>query len=161
MPAKQVTVIIEGDVQFVGLRSYVEELASRYDLAGFVYNDIAEGNVKFVCEGEVREIDEVVKGISKFVGVEKVSIQEKVILPRPVGRVVIGVERDIFERLNLGVRHLASIDGRLASIEERIVSMDTRLGENTSILKENTSILKENRSILKDIKNILEKIAEK
>ncbi|MEE8179890.1 MAG: acylphosphatase [bacterium] len=144
---KQATIIIEGDVQLLGFRSYVDELASRHDLAGFVYTDISEGNVKFVCEGEVPKIEEVMGEINKFLGVSKVSIQDRVILPKPVGRVVIGVERDIFDRLDLGVTRLGSIDGHLASIGEHTASIDTRLEENTGILG--------------DIRNILEKIAEK
>jgi acylphosphatase len=151
---KQATIIIEGDIQFLGFRSYVEEVALRYDFAGFVYNDTLEGNVKFVCEGEVPKIEEVMEEIDKFPGVSKVTIQDRIILPKPVGRVVVGVERDIFDRLDLGVRRLGSIDNRLASIEEHTASMDTRLEENTGILKENTTLLE-------DIRDILKKISEK
>lgn len=150
---KQVTMILPGNLQLMGFRGYIEELASKYDLAGFVYNDVLDGTVKFVCEGETGEIEELGEEIKKSLGVE-VAIQDRVLLPKPVGRVVVGIERDIFERLDLGVARLGSMDNRLASIEENTGSMDNRLASVDSTLKENSVLLN-------DIKKILQKIAEK
>lgn len=149
----QLTITISGNIFLAGFRSFVEELSLKYDIAGFVYNDFRDNTVKFVCEGEVSKIERFVEEIKKYPDL-KVEVQNKIILPKPAGRVVIGIEREIFDRLDLGVLHLASIDERLASI-------DKTLKENTGMLKENTNVLKENTGILKDIKNILQKIAEK
>ena len=178
---KQVTIVISGKVQFIGLRGYIEELTSEYDLAGFVYNDFRDGTVKLACEGEASSIDELAEEIRRNPEV-RVEVRDKILLPKPAWRVVVGVERDIFSRLDLGVEHLGSIDSSLASVKEHTASMDGKLGsmdgklgsmdgrltsvdvtlrENTGILKENTGILKENSSVLKDIRKILQKIAEK
>lgn len=172
---KQTTIVIEGNVQFVGFRSYIEELASRRNLKGFVYNDIHEGNVKLICEGDAPNIKGLIKEIGKNAHVSRIDVKDKILLPKPIGRVVVGIERDTFNRLDLGVEHLGSIDTRLDSIDMHTGSMDITLRENTDILKENTDILKEstdilkentgimteNTSLLKDIKEILHKIAEK
>jgi acylphosphatase len=88
---KQVTIVISGDVQLIGFRGYLEELATGYDLAGFVYNDLRDATVKFVCEGEASNIEELVKEIEKNPGI-RVDIQDKILLPKPVGRVVIGIK---------------------------------------------------------------------
>ncbi len=107
---KQLTLVIEGNVQYVGFRNYIENLAHKYDLAGFVYNDYNERNVKFVCEGEISKIERISEEISRYPGVKKISFSEKILLPKPVGRVIGGVEKDIFDRLDLGVDRLGSID---------------------------------------------------
>ncbi|MEE8423345.1 MAG: acylphosphatase [Thermodesulfobacteriota bacterium] len=91
---KQATIVIEGTVQFVGFRSYIEELASRRDLKGFVYNDIPEGNVKLICEGEVHNIKGLIEEIGKSPHVSRVDVKDEILLPKPVGRVVVGIERD-------------------------------------------------------------------
>lgn len=69
-------------------------------------------------------------------------------------KVVIGVEKDIFERLDLGVSRLGSIDATLKS-------MDATMKEDTSILKEKASTLKDHTGLFEDMKCILQKIAEK
>ncbi len=125
---KQLTLVIEGDVQYVGFRNYIENLANKYDLAGFVYNDYNERNVKFVCEGEISKIERISEEISKYPGVKKISFSEKILLPKPVGRVVGGVEKDIFDRLDLGVDRLGSIDNKLGSINTHLASVDVKLG---------------------------------
>lgn len=165
---KQTTIVIDGRVQFIGFRGYIEELALKYNLGGFVYNDLQENNIKFICEGEISDIEKLVEDVQKYPGVTHISFLDRIVLPKPVGRIVVGVERDIFERLDLGVSRLGSINGRLASIESHTASMDanlksidTTLEEGTSILKGDTSTLKENTGLLKDIKEILQKIAEK
>ncbi|MFH1774061.1 MAG: acylphosphatase, partial [Methanobacteriota archaeon] len=124
---KQVTIVISGKVQFIGLRGYIEELTSEYDLAGFVYNDFRDGTVKLACEGEASSIDELAEEIRRNPEV-RVEIRDKILLPKPAGRVVVGVERDIFSRLDLGVERLGSIDSSLASVKEHTASMDGKLG---------------------------------
>jgi len=165
---KQATIVIEGVVQFVGFRSYIEEVASRYDLAGFVYNDLREANVKFVCEGNATNIEGLVKEIAKYPYVTRVHVKDEILLPKPVGRVVVGVEQEIFSRLDLGVERLNSIDMHVTSIDATLRENTGVLKENTEILKENTGVLKENAGVLKenssllrDIRGILHKIAEK
>jgi acylphosphatase len=166
---KQVTIVISGKVQFIGLRGYIEELTSEYDLAGFVYNDFRDGTVKFACEGEASSIDELAEEIRRNPEV-RVEVRNKILLPKPAGRVVVGVERlgSIDSSLASVKEHtasmdtkLGSMDGKLGSMDGRLTSVDVTLRENTGILKENTGILKEDSSVLKDIRKILQKIAEK
>jgi len=165
---KQVTLVIEKDVSFVGFRNYIEGLAQKYQLPRFVYNDYQEGNVKFICEGGVQDIEKMRDEIEGYPGVKRVTSSEKIQLPKPAGRVVSGIERDIFERLDLGVTHLGAIEGHTGKMDSRMESMDnhlesinTSLEENISMLKENTETSRENTTILRDIRGILKSLAEK
>jgi acylphosphatase len=136
---KQATIVLSGEVQYVGLRAEMEELLARHGFPGFVYNDVKEGTLKLVCEGEDAEIKRMVAEIRTVHPEISLSLRDGVILPKPAGRVVIGVEREIFDRLDLGVNRLGSIDGTLKSMNKKLDKLDT----------------------LEDIKGLLEKIAEK
>lgn len=136
---KQATIVLSGEVQYVGLRAEMEELLARHGFSGFVYNDMKEGTLKLVCEGEDAEIKRLVAEISAVHPEISISLKGGVILPKPVGRVVIGVEREIFDRLDLGVYRLGSIDDTLKSMNKKLNKLDT----------------------LEDIRGLLEKIAEK
>ncbi|MCS4541522.1 MAG: acylphosphatase [Euryarchaeota archaeon] len=141
--AKQATVVLSGEVQYVGLRAEMEELLARHGFPGFVYNDTKDGTLKVVCEGDEAEIRQLIAEISAGRPEVRVSLKEGVVLPKPAGRVVIGVEREIFERLDLGVERLGSMDAKL----NRLESMDTKLESMDGTLK--------------DIKGLLKKLAEK
>jgi acylphosphatase len=136
---KQATIVLSGEVQYVGLRSEMEELLARHGFSGFVYNDMKDSTLKLVCEGEDADIKRLVAEISAVRPEIRISLKEGVILPKPAGRVVIGVEREIFDRLDLGVERLGTINDKLASIDKKLDKLDT----------------------LEDIKGLLEKIAEK
>ncbi len=136
---KQATIVLSGEVQYVGLRAEMEELLARHGFPGFVYNDMKDGTLKLVCEGDEAEINRLVIEIGAVHPEISISLREGVILPKPAGRVVIGVEREIFERLDLGVDRLGSIDDALKSMNKKLDKLDS----------------------LEDIKGLLEKIAEK
>ncbi len=53
---KQATIVLSGEVQYVGLRAEMEELLARYDFPGFVHNDLKDGTLKVVCEGDEAKI---------------------------------------------------------------------------------------------------------
>lgn len=59
----QATLIIKGKVQMVGYRVVVKRIAQRMGLIGYVEN-ISNGNVKVVCEGEIKDIDDFIKLIT-------------------------------------------------------------------------------------------------
>lgn len=56
--------IFEGRVQGVGFRYSCKELAKGYDLIGFVEN-LADGTVKLVLQGESEEIEEYLQDLSE------------------------------------------------------------------------------------------------
>ena len=74
-------------------------------------------------------------------------------------RVVIGVEREIFERLDLGVDRLGTIDGKMASVDKKLEKLE-KLDKLGTIDSKLTSMDKK-LDTLEDIKGLLKKIAEK
>ncbi|PIU28750.1 MAG: acylphosphatase [Candidatus Hydromicrobium americanum] len=75
---KTYKVVLFGRVQGVGFRYFVESIASKYDISGYVRNTF-NGKVEVVCQGEEEElkqfIDEVKKGPA-FSVVTDVKIEE-------------------------------------------------------------------------------------
>ncbi len=153
---KQATVVLSGEVQYLGLRVEMEELLAKHGFSGFVYNDMKDGTLKLVCEGDEAEIKRLIAEISVARPEINISLKEGVILPKPAGRVVIGVEREIFERLDVGVDRLGSIDGTLKSVDKKLSKLDTIEDTLRSANKKLDKL-----DTLGDIKELLEKIAEK
>ena len=56
--------IFEGRVQGVGFRYSCKEQAKGYDLTGFVQN-LPDGTIKLVLQGEAEEIDEYLQDLSE------------------------------------------------------------------------------------------------
>jgi acylphosphatase len=74
---KTYKVILSGRVQGVGFRFYVESIAGKYDVKGYVRNTI-NGKVEVVCQGEdgiYHFIEEIKKGPS-FSVVADVKVEE-------------------------------------------------------------------------------------
>lgn len=75
---KTYKVIFSGRVQGVGFRYFVESIAGKYDIRGYVRNTY-DGKVEVVCQGEEEDlkhfIDEIKKGPS-FSVVTNVEIEE-------------------------------------------------------------------------------------
>ncbi|MFZ3085525.1 MAG: acylphosphatase [Candidatus Hydromicrobium sp.] len=67
-----------GRVQGVGFRYFVESIASKYDISGYVRNTF-DGKVEIVCQGEEEDlkqfIDEIKKGPA-FSAVTDIKIEE-------------------------------------------------------------------------------------
>jgi len=176
----QATLVLSGNVQYMGFRRELEELLTSHNFSGFVYNDRRDWTVKIVCEGDEAEIKRLGEKISSEYPEVSISLEEKVILPKPAGRVVVGMEQEIFERLDLGVSRLGSIDERLGSVDtkldklssvdgkldgisgklNKLDSMDEKLGKLDSMDGKLDS-MNGKLDTLKDIKKVLEKIAEK
>ncbi|MDJ0270939.1 MAG: acylphosphatase, partial [Aigarchaeota archaeon] len=57
---RRAEIIFDGEVQGVGFRYYVRRVARRLKLVGYVEN-LADGRVRVVCEGNEQSIEELVK----------------------------------------------------------------------------------------------------
>ena len=74
---KRAILIAKGRVQKVGYRDFVQDSARELGITGYVEN-LEDGNVKVVCEGEEAEINEFIKGIKvkkDFVDVVETSVK--------------------------------------------------------------------------------------
>lgn len=73
---RRVEVIVKGEVQKVGYRDFVQKIARTLDIKGYAQN-LREGNVLIVCEGEKDNIDKFAEEIrvkKHFMDVKAVNI---------------------------------------------------------------------------------------
>ena len=78
MAKKRVTIHAKGEVQKVGYRDFAQKVARKLGIVGYVEN-MRDGSVQIVCEGEESAIEEFSKSIKvkvKFIDVEEVNIIE-------------------------------------------------------------------------------------
>ncbi len=74
---KRAVIIAKGMVQKVGYRDFVQDSARELGITGYVEN-LEDGNVKVVCEGEAAEINDFIKGIKvkkDFIEVVETSLE--------------------------------------------------------------------------------------
>jgi acylphosphatase len=72
-------IVVEGDVQKVGYRDFVQKVARKLGVKGYVEN-LRDGNVQIICEAEEAVLNGFVEGINvkdDFVKVEKVRVVER------------------------------------------------------------------------------------
>lgn len=74
---KRAIIIAKGKVQKVGYRDFVQDTAREIGINGYVEN-LEDGNVKIVCEGEEAKIEEFIRNIKVkkgFTDVSDVSVE--------------------------------------------------------------------------------------
>ncbi len=75
---KTYKVVLFGRVQGVGFRYFVESIASKYDISGYVRNTF-NGKVEVVCQGEEEDLKQFINEVKKgpaFSVVTDVKIEE-------------------------------------------------------------------------------------
>jgi acylphosphatase len=74
---KRANIIAKGKVQKVGYRDFVQDIARELGIAGYVEN-LEDGTVKVVCEGEEAKIEEFIRAIKvkkDFIDVSETSLK--------------------------------------------------------------------------------------
>jgi len=72
-------IVVEGNVQKVGYRDFVQKVARKLGVKGYVEN-LRDGNVQIICEAEEAVLNGFVEGINvkdDFIKVEKVPVVER------------------------------------------------------------------------------------
>jgi acylphosphatase len=75
---KRFEIIVKGNVQKVGYRDYVEEVARRLGIVGFVEN-VKEGTVRIICETNEEMVKRFIDQINineEFIKVEDIQIKD-------------------------------------------------------------------------------------
>ncbi|MEW5936445.1 MAG: acylphosphatase [Candidatus Thermoplasmatota archaeon] len=75
---KRATLIANGEVQKVGYRDFVQKVARKLGVVGYVEN-LRDGSVKIVCEGDesaVEALTEAIRVKVKFIDVKELSVVE-------------------------------------------------------------------------------------
>ncbi|MCK4736029.1 MAG: acylphosphatase, partial [Methanophagales archaeon] len=146
---------IKGNVQMAGFRTFINNIADSVNVKGFAEN-LDDGSVKVVCEGEEEGINELINSIKEsppsFARIDEVSVEYEDYKG----------EFTSFERRGDDVPKKATLDDLLGVLKsfdskaERLVSilggMDVTLKsvkEDTSSIKEDTSSIKEDTSSIK------------
>jgi len=62
---KRANIIAKGKVQKVGYRDFVQDIARELGIAGYVEN-LEDGTVTIVCEGEEPKIEEFIRDINLY-----------------------------------------------------------------------------------------------
>ena len=159
-------IIIKGKVQKVGYRDYVEEVARRFNIVGFVEN-LKDGNVRILCEADEKIIDDFLKAINVKNGLTEV---EKIIF-KDIG-VATGefqhfeikygpLEEEIGERMATAVKYAAAMWSDIKEVKTDIKEMKSDIKEMKNDIKEMKSDIKEmktdNKEIKEDVKIVIKK----
>ncbi|MFH1774536.1 MAG: acylphosphatase [Methanobacteriota archaeon] len=147
---KRCSIIIKNHVQLIGYRGFIEAIAIKNDLAGFVYNE-RDGSVKVVCEGEEKTIKNFLNDLKNISPEVSISIEDRISFPKPFGRVIVNLDREIFERLDEGVKILGEIRDSVKILDE--------IRAEVKMLNDIRDTQYETVSVLKDIKKVLERKA--
>ena len=164
---RRANIRVKGNVQMAGFRTFIKNIADSVNVKGFAEN-LDEGSVKVVCEGEEEGINELIASVKQnlpsFARVDEVSAEYEDYKG----------EFTSFERRGDDIPQKATLDdvlGVLKSFDskaERLVSilggMDVTLKsvkEDTSSIKEDTSSIKEDTKLIPGIKENTNMMLEK
>ncbi|HCM81974.1 MAG: Acylphosphatase family protein [Candidatus Gottesmanbacteria bacterium GW2011_GWA2_44_17] len=78
---KQYHLIITGDVQGIGYRSWIKREAQRLDIAGWVKNR-EDGSVEAVVQGEKKHVEQILERAKK--GPEVAWVEKVIVTEQPV-----------------------------------------------------------------------------
>ena len=126
-------IIVEGKVQGVGYRDFVDRIASDLGLTGRVRN-LEDKSVEIICEGP----KEIIENFLKLIKVEKYPIKVlnlKIEYNAPTNefsdfRVVFGNKDDeTFERLGLGALYIQEVNQSIQGVNQSIVGVKISVDE--------------------------------
>jgi acylphosphatase len=164
---RRANIRIKGNVQMAGFRTFIKNIADSLNVKGFAEN-LEDGSVKVVCEGEEEGIKELINSIKEnppsFARIDDVSVESEDYKG----------EFTSFERRGNDIPQKATLDDLLGVLKsfdskaEKLVSIlsDTNVTlksvkEDTSSIKEDTSSIKEDTKLIPGIKENTEKMLEK
>jgi len=160
-------IIVTGDVQMVGFRTFIKNLADSLNIRGYAKN-LDDGSVNIVCESEKSDVEELINAIREklpsFASIGDISVEyadyagEYVSFERTNGDVpkeatlgdLLGVMQSFDTKAETLVMILNDMNGTLKSVKE-----------DTSQIKEDTSQIKEDTSQIKGIKEDTEVMKDK
>ncbi|MEM2103423.1 MAG: acylphosphatase [Candidatus Bathyarchaeia archaeon] len=140
--------VVEGDVQKVGFRDYVQKMARKLGVKGYVEN-LPDGTVQIICEAEPPVLEDFVKAINvaeEFIKVENVNVVEKSgasgefeFFEIKYGK----LEEELGERLGTAVEYAKATRAAIREMHEDIKGTRTDIKEMHEDIKGTRTDIKE------------------
>ncbi len=159
MALKRAIILVSGNVQMAGFRTFVKNIADFIDVKGYAEN-LSDGRVKIVCEGEEMGIAELANAIKT-----KASALSKVESLQTEYEKYAGEFLD-FERRGEDVPRRATLDDLLNVMKsfdnkaEKIVGILGEIGQNTSQIPAMREDISEIKTYTSQIPPMREDISE-
>jgi len=162
---KRFEIIAKGKIQKVGYRDYVEEVARSLGIVGFVEN-LKDGSVKIVCEGEEEMIKKFIQeiNIKGLIEVEDVQIKS---ISDATGEfkffeIKYGtLEDEIGERMATAVKYASAMWMDIKEMKGDVKEMKGDIKEMKTDIKEMKDDIKEMKSDIKEIKQDVKEVLKK
>ena len=161
---KRANIGIKGNVQMAGFRTFIENIAYSLNVTGFAEN-LEDGSVKVVCEGEEERITRLINSIKEktpsFASIEEMDVAYEEYKGEFTGFERRGADVPKEDKEDAMLRYMQSFDKKgevminiLSSMNETLKSVK----EDTSQIKQDTSQIKQDTSQIKqDTSNMLVK----
>jgi acylphosphatase len=157
---RRANIRVKGNVQMAGFRTFIKNTADSVNVKGFAEN-LDEGSVKVVCEGEEEGINELIASVKQnlpsFARVDEVSAEYEDYKG----------EFTSFERRGEDIPQKATLDDLLGVLKsfdskaERLVSILGGMDVTLKSVKEDTSSIKEDTKLIPGIKENTNMMLEK
>lgn len=131
---RRVEIIVKGDVQKVGYRDDVQKIARDLDIKGYIEN-LRDGSVLIVCEGENENMDEFLEKIrikKHFIDVKEVTVTKESDYKGEFEYFDIkygSLEEELGERMGTGIVYAGATWTETKAVREDIKAMHTDLKE--------------------------------
>jgi len=160
---RRVNIRIKGNVQMAGFRTFIKNIADSLNVKGFAGN-LEDGSVRVVCEGDKRDINELIRQIKEntpsFARIDDVSVEYEDYKG----------EFTSFERRGNDIPQKATLDDLLGVLKsfdskaEKLVSILSDTNVTLKSVKEDTKMIpsiEKNTRKIPSIKENTEKMLEK
>jgi acylphosphatase len=143
---RRYTITVSGKVQEVGFRGYLEDLCKRLKVPSIVYNTTID-EMKVLCKTDKKTLKALSSQIKEYrlAEIKELRIDEGVDLPYPPFRAVRGIEREIYNRLDDGVKMLYSIKSDTTLLQSIKAVLHS--------IKSDTTLLQSIKAVLHSIKS--------
>ncbi|MEM2584435.1 MAG: acylphosphatase [Thermoproteota archaeon] len=159
-------IVVTGRVQRVGYRDFVQEVARKNRVNGYVEN-LRDGSVKIVCEGEKNDLDRFINEINVKMDLIEVS-EVKVVRTSPATgefqyfEIKYGpLEEELSERMVAAVKYATGMWSDIKEMKDDIKEMKDDIKEMKGDIKEMKGDIKEMKGDIKEMKGDIKEILKK
>ncbi|MGB2842392.1 MAG: acylphosphatase [Halobacteriota archaeon] len=157
---KRAIIIAEGKVQKAGYRDFVQDSARELGIAGYVEN-LEDGTVKIVCEGEEPKIGDFIRDIKvkkDFIDVSETSVKYE----EPTGEFKLfkikygDVPEELGDRLGAALPYLGATNQKIdAGFKMLGGKMDRMLEKQDVMIEKQDDTIEEIKSLREDLKTYM------